>query len=198
MKRKIGFIVVLFGISSSYAMDMANCLAPKFTKDTAIELLQHWGDGALKHSSNVGGSDKYVTPGYFAMTYYTPDATLLPTVSPVQRYGTQDISNYFIGFLQNNPKMIIKSPEKLYARELGCGYGVASGYYDFILQDPKTNAKNTAYARFTFVYEYQPESFVTSFKVEDGANKGKVFKQTNPAGWYIDLQQSSLLPADNH
>lgn len=198
MKLKFALSMIACCVSSSYAMTTQDCTAPKFTREIALELLQHWGDGALKHSSNVGGTDKYVSSGYFAMNYYARDATLLPTVSPVQRYGTQEIYDYFIGFLQNNPKMIIKSPEKLYARELGCGFGVASGYYDFILQDPKTNEKNTAYARFTFVYEYEKESFTTSFKVDDGVSKGKVLKQTNPAGWYIDLQQSSLLPTEHH
>ena len=198
MKKILFTATLIVGMGTSYATSINDCKAPKFTKDTAIELLQSWGEGTLKHSSNIGGTDMYVTPGYFAMNYYSADATLLPTVSPVQRYGTQEIYEYFIGFLQNNPKMIIKSPEKIYIRELGCGFGVASGYYDFVLQDPKTNIKSTASARFTFVYEYEHESFVSSFKATGGANKDKVYKQTNQPGWYIDLQQSSLLPLEHH
>lgn len=198
----VGFlgICVLSSCSSTRinSRQKCECDAPVFDKETAINLLDAWGHGAVKYRAFATNVDPYKVAGQFTMTYYTPEATLLPTVSPVQREGTQEIYDYFVGFLSNNPEMNIAYPEHMMAYQLGCGFGSAAGYYDFKLTNHATNQTSIAHARFTFVYEYKSEPFETFFEVESGIDKGKIIKQTNPAGWYIDQQQSSLLPVDVH
>lgn len=187
--------------SSVFATELTNCgcQSPKFDRETAVKLLDNWGQGAILYHANGSNIDPYMVAGQFAMSFYTPEATLLPTVSPVQRMGVQGIYDYFVHFLSSNPKMQLVYPEDLVANELGCGFGTVSGYYNFVLSDPKTKAEpKTVHARFTFIYEYKPKAFETEFTPESGINKGATIKQVNNPGWYIDLQQSSLLPSDSH
>ena len=61
-------------------------------------MLQKWGTSAEQYGTN-NFPDEYVGAGYFTMNNYTPDAVLLPTVSAIQRDGTQEIYSYFTHFL---------------------------------------------------------------------------------------------------
>lgn len=170
------------------------CTIPAFNKQTAEQMLTNWGNGLQLYSVNTI-PDVYLGAGYFTMTYYTPDAILQPTVSPIQREGTQEIYNYFTHFLVTNPIMSIPSPESNVAMDLGCGYGGYAGYYDF-LQYVGTDKQKTTNARFTFIYKYMETSFTSSFMVESGSQVGQTITQTNQPGWYIYQQQSSALPIE--
>ena len=156
--------------------------------------LLNWGNGLQLYSVN-SIPDVYLGAGYFTMTYYTPDAILQPTVSPVQREGTQEIYDYFTHFLVTNPIMSIPSPESNVAMDLGCGYGGYVGYYDFE-QYSGTNKQTTTNARFSFTYKYMETAFTSSFIVESGSQMGQTITQTNQPGWYIYQQQSSALPIE--
>lgn len=76
---------------------------------------------------------------------------------------------------------------------LGCGYGGASGYYDFVVY-PVTVNESTVHARFTFIYKYESQTFDESVLIESGPMTGQTVTQTNLPGWYIYTQQSSILP----
>lgn len=171
------------------------CYAPTFTNSDAIALLSNWGQGLQTYSA-ANNPSVFVSAGFFTMKYYTPDAVLVPTVSAINREGTQEIYDYFTGFLAINPIMSIPNPESNIAMPFDCGVGVYSGYYDF-RTNPNTPQESTVHARFTFVYEYVPASFFESFVVESGPESGTSYTQQNAPGWYIYTQHSSALP-NNH
>lgn len=168
-----------------------SCYAPDFTDQVAQQLLTNWGNG-LQTYNLTNNPDIYVSAGYFTMSFYTPDAILQPTVSPIQREGTQQIYNYFTGFLKSNPVMSF-DPKLNDAASLGCGFGSYVGNYTFTL-NPNTAQESTVAGRFTFIYEYMPTVFTESFSVESEGGVGETFIQTNQPGWYIMQQQSSILP----
>lgn len=82
---------------------------------------------------------------------YTENSTFLPTFSPELKRGVQGAKEYFEHFL-------LKSPEGKVVDEiiqpLGGSYYLHAGMYDFSVgEDGK---KETANARFTYVWEKQP------------------------------------------
>lgn len=167
------------------------CPYPTFTQATAESLLTAWGQG-LQHYQTYPKTDVYVNAGYFTMSFYTPDATLQPTLSRFQRFGTQNIYNYFTSFLAKKPLMSF-TPESTSAVALGCGYGGYSGDYNFVTESG-TPSQATTQARFSFIYEYMPINYSEKFTVESGSESGVVKTQQNTPGWYIFAQQSSMLP----
>jgi hypothetical protein len=179
--------------STTVNTTIVQCNLPIFTPQIGQELLDSWAAGLQKYSAN-NNPDIYSSAGYFTMSYYTNDATLLPTVSSQQRDGTQQIYNYFIGFLAKNPVMSLPKSESTTFTPLGCGYGAADGYYDFILNPDTTNETHIVNARFTFVYGYESQPFNEQAVVESGPSMGQTITQTNKPGWYIFIQQSSVLP----
>lgn len=172
--------------------EAAACSIPAFNKQTAQQLITAWGNGLQLYGVNTI-SDVYLGAGYFTMTYYTPDAILQPTVSPIQRQGTQEIYDYFTHFLATDPVMSLPAPESNVAMDLGCGYGGYAGYYNF-LQYPGTPEQRVVHARFTFIYMYMEQSFTSSFITESGPESGQTITQTNQPGWYVYEQHSSILP----
>lgn len=167
------------------------CPYPAFTDQIAQQLLIKWGAGLQKYNA-ANTPDIYVSAGDFTMSFYVPEGVLQPTQSPIQRSGTQQIYDYFIGFLALNPVMTFNAESNL-ADALGCGFGSYAGYYNF-LTNPGTPAESTVSGRFTFIYEYVGSEFNESFVAESGASNGQTFMQTNQPGWYVLLQQSSVLP----
>ncbi len=186
------------GTTNNYTNNtIVDCQLPTFTPEIGSYLLTQWGNSVQAYSpANYSGGDVYVSAGYFAMTNYIPDAVLLPTVSSIQREGTQELYEYFTHFLALNPVMSIPNAESNVFEQLGCGYGGGNGYYDFVT-NPGTLSESTVHARFTFVYKYESQPFTESFTVESGASVGQIKAQTNAPGWYILGQHSSILPVDN-
>lgn len=199
----ISGLVILAGCNGGTTNNYTNntivdCYLPTFTPAIGSYLLTQWGKSVQNYSpNNFSGGDVYVGAGYFTMSNYTSDATLLPTVSSVQREGTQELYNYFTHFLALNPVMSIPNAESNVFVQLGCGYGGGNGYYDFVVTNPDTQVESTVHARFTFLYKYESQPFTESFTVESGASIGQVKTQTNAPGWYVWAQHSSALP-DGH
>ena len=174
---------------------IVGCQLPIFNKGIGNSMLQKWGASVKQYGSN-NYSDIYIGAGYFTMDNYTSDAILLPTVSAIQREGTQEIYDYFTNFLVLNPIMSLPAPESNVFASLGCGYGGASGYYDFIT-NPGTAQESIVHARFTFIYKYESQPFNEAFIVEFGSQMGQTISQTNAPGWYVWAQHSSALPVDH-
>lgn len=97
---------------------------------------------------------------------FAPDAVLLPTLSDEERTTPGGIRKYFVHFLEKSPVGHIDSS----SIRLGCNMAARMGNWSVGLTDPKTGAKSTAHARYTFVYRY--------------AN----------GRWWIEHLHSSLLP----
>lgn len=169
-----------------------NCPYPTFNNQVAQQLLTSWGNDLQKYNA-AHNRHIYNSAGYFVMNYYAPGAILQPTISPVQREGTQAIYDYFIHFLSSNPVMYF-NPESNDALSLGCGYGGYVGYYNFVI-NPGTVNESNVHARFTFDYVYLSPEFAESFVSVSGSSNRQVEHVINHPGWYILVQQSSILPS---
>jgi hypothetical protein len=172
--------------------------APLFSATVGTELINNWGVNAFAYSpyGSAGYTDPYVGAAYFTGVQYLSNAVLLPTLSPVTRDGSQAIYDYFTGFLAKGPVMTNNpgTPESggPFITLAECGYGVISGYYNFTF----TNPSSTASARYTFEFQYISTPEQVSIMVESGASVGQLITVTQPAGWYIALQNSAALPSE--
>jgi uncharacterized protein (TIGR02246 family) len=81
---------------------------------------------------------------------YAKDAVLLPTVSNKIRTNHAEIVDYFEHFLRNKP--VGKKVETI-VNVLDRNSAIDTGVYEFTLTDPKTGAKSTVEARYTYEYE---------------------------------------------
>ncbi len=198
MKKNILFLLAALGIAGcnsggTVTVNTPTCNAPAFTPQTAATLLNNWGNGLIQYNAQ-NNANIFISAGYFTMSFYYLDATLQPTLNAVQRTGINPIYDYFAtSFLPKNPIMTIPNPESNIAYSLDCGYGGYAGYYDFKTY-PGTDHETTTHARFTFVFEYEPQPFISSFVAESGPTLGQTYYQSNNPGWYILIQHSSILP----
>ncbi len=76
---------------------------------------------------------------------YSPDALLLPTLSPQPRTDPAGIRDYFSGFLAGGPQGRIESR----MIQLGCNEALDAGTYSFRFRDG-----HQVQARYTFVYGF--------------------------------------------
>ena len=81
---------------------------------------------------------------------YASDAILLPTVSNKVRHNHEEIEDYFIKFLEKSPLGIIDEANIKIIDSLA----INSGLYTFKFDDG-----STVQARFTFIYEYNGDSW---------------------------------------
>lgn len=81
---------------------------------------------------------------------FSSTAVLLPTLSDEERTTRAGIRKYFVHFLEKSPVGRIDSS----SIRLGCNMAARMGNWSIDLTDPKTGAKSTAHARYTFVYRY--------------------------------------------
>ncbi|WP_328791350.1 SgcJ/EcaC family oxidoreductase [Streptomyces sp. NBC_00273] len=81
---------------------------------------------------------------------YASDAVLLPTVSNKIRTDRAEIVDYFEHFLQNEPA---GAKVETIVNVLDKNSAIDTGVYAFTLTDPKTGAKSTVKARYTYEYE---------------------------------------------
>lgn len=89
---------------------------------------------------------------------YSPDALLLPTLSPEARRSPAAIRDYFVEFLARSPRGRIDSRSIL----LGCNSAVDAGTYSFLVRDPSAPAQAPHWvsARYTFVYSLADERWL--------------------------------------
>lgn len=87
---------------------------------------------------------------------YAENGILLGTMDTAKpRIGHEAIKDYFDHFLAND-KVTANFPEKITdkdIRQLGLGFVMYSGYYDFILE--KNSKVKIAHAKFTYIYKIQ-------------------------------------------
>lgn len=204
MIKKIKLIVAILGVASIISacatdnkpVDGTNkleaicpAIQPFFTDEIALQLLTKWGNDLQWNPDNTtinSAAMKLITNNY------SQNAVLLPTVSSRTRSTSDELLDYFVGskkypgFLSKHPSLtILKNKQKVDA--FGCGYGVASGKYDFAIK----GQSNVVHARYTYIYQYQPTSTTITFNVD-----GKMVYKKRPAGWYITKHNSAILPND--
>ncbi|MEV5436655.1 SgcJ/EcaC family oxidoreductase [Streptomyces sp. NPDC052682] len=85
---------------------------------------------------------------------YASDGVLLPTVSNQVRTDRAEIVDYFEHFLKNKP---FGTKIESHVNILDADNAIDTGTYEFALTDPKTRVKSTVKARYTYVYEKQPD-----------------------------------------
>lgn len=80
---------------------------------------------------------------------YAPDAVLLATVSNEPRTNTAAIKDYFVHFLENNPKGAINTR----TIHIGCNTAYDVGTYTFTLAGKAPGTTQTVKARYSYIYE---------------------------------------------
>ncbi len=164
--------------------------SPKFTPEIALSLVEKWGND-LQWNDKTEKIES-VAMNLIANNYQT-NATLLPTISANTRSTNMQLYNYFAGsstesgFLTKHPKMIIHKEEQ-HVDAMGCGYGIDSGKYDFVI-DPNTKKETIVHARYTYGYHYITDPIDSKFEVN-----GKIILIPRDKGWYIIQHNSAFVP----
>ena len=81
---------------------------------------------------------------------FAPDATLLPTVSNVERTTPDGIRAYFVNFLKGSPVGTIDSS----TIRIDCNTASRAGNWTVNLTDAATGNVTPVKARYTFIYKY--------------------------------------------
>jgi hypothetical protein len=161
---------------------------PQLTKKIAISVIQKWGSD-LKYYYTLYSRDQFrvdTSPAEFTAYHYTKNAMLMPAFNSQTRIGIQAVHDYFDTFLTREP-IVVMTQEDINNSQItlsGCGYGVINGYYAF-----NSNGKLLK-GRYTIQMQYQTNSTLVTVNTNDGYN----LSITQPSGWYIVSQHSSLLP----
>ena len=80
---------------------------------------------------------------------YAPDAVLLATVSNRPRTDAAGIKDYFVHFLERDPKGTIDTR----TIHIGCNTAYDVGTYTFLLSGNAPGTTDTVKARYSFIYE---------------------------------------------
>jgi uncharacterized protein (TIGR02246 family) len=97
---------------------------------------------------------------------FTPDATLLATVSNRPRTTPAEVRDYFEHFLVSRPVAKIDSS----TTRIDCNMAMRAGTWTITLTDAETHKKSDVHARYTFVYKF------------------------NGGRWWIEHLHSSMMP----
>ena len=87
---------------------------------------------------------------------YAPDAVLLPTVSNKPRTNSADIKDYFVHFLERNPRGTIDTR----TIRIGCNTASDVGTYTFRLSGKIPGITDIVKARYSFLYELRDGKWV--------------------------------------
>ena len=82
---------------------------------------------------------------------YDNDGILLPTVSNLVRHNHEEMEDYFVNFLTNEPSCVVDESNVRVFGELA----INSGIYSFTFKD-----QSLVQARFTFVYRFNGKRWV--------------------------------------
>lgn len=131
---------------------------------------------------------------YTVAARYSKDAVLLPTLSDKARYTTDEIADYFVGFLRKKPDgKILEGNVKI-----GPNWAQDAGIYEFTFNDgSKTRG------RYSFVYTYEngkwmisnhhssimPEPAVAAFKKAAELEKTVAAQQVSVVSENVEVQQ---------
>jgi uncharacterized protein (TIGR02246 family) len=132
--------VIAVGLSTlSFAQAPENAACKATDEQQVAALFDRWND-----SLRTLDPDKVVAN-------YATDGVLLPTVSNKPRTNPAEIRDYFVKFLKSEPQGKIDSR----IIKIGCNVAQDVGTYTFKFKDGKT-----VHARYTYVYEWQNDSWL--------------------------------------
>jgi uncharacterized protein (TIGR02246 family) len=114
------------------------------SKDQIAALFDRWNNTLATHDAAK------VTANY------APDAVLLPTVSNKPRTDPAAIKDYFVHFLEQNPKGTIDSR----TIHIGCNTAYDVGTYTFTLSGNTPGSTQTVKARYSYIYELRDGKWV--------------------------------------
>jgi uncharacterized protein (TIGR02246 family) len=114
------------------------------SKDQIAALFDRWNNSLATHDAAK------VTANY------APDAVLLPTVSNQPRTDPAAIKDYFVHFLESNPKGTIDSR----TIHIGCNTAYDVGTYTFTLSGNTPGSTRTVKARYSYIYELRDGKWV--------------------------------------
>jgi uncharacterized protein (TIGR02246 family) len=130
----IAAIAALCIPAAAHAQSSQQCAA--VTKEQVAGLFDRWNA-----SLQTKNPDEVVKN-------YAPGAVLLPTVSNTPRTNPAEIRDYFVHFLEKNPKGAIDTR----TIHIGCNDAFDVGTYTFTVTDADGKPSQVA-ARYSFVYE---------------------------------------------
>lgn len=194
--------ILVFAISGFFNFAIADNLIscpenqPLLTQESAEQLLNKWSNNLIKYN-HESTKNTEISAATFTALGYDKDAILLPTVNPITRSDSQQIYDYFEDFLEKNPIMLL--PENPHLTTSRCGYGMINGYYNFKIY-PKTHKETMVGARYTIAFLYHDKTETISIAIESNDKVQTIKNFTQPVGWYIVTQHSSVLPekSSNH
>ena len=127
----------MLGVAIAQAQSTMTCV--QTTPAQIAALFDRWNDSLATHDP-----DK-VTANY------APDAVLLPTVSNRPRTDSAAIKDYFVHFLERNPRGVIDTR----TIRIGCNTASDVGTYTFLLSGKTPGTTETVKARYSFFYEWR-------------------------------------------
>jgi uncharacterized protein (TIGR02246 family) len=141
MRRGIGAAVVMYAtmLGAAIAQPQSTMTCVQTTPAQIAALFDRWNESLATHDP-----DK-VTANY------APDAVLLATVSNRPRTDSAAIKDYFVHFLELNPRGVIDTR----TIRIGCNTASDVGTYTFSLSGKTPGTTETVKARYSYVYEWR-------------------------------------------
>jgi uncharacterized protein (TIGR02246 family) len=137
MSAAVVMCATMLGAAIAQAQSTMTCV--QTTPAQIAALFDRWNESLATHDP-----DK-VTANY------APDAVLLPTVSNRPRTDSAAIKDYFVHFLERNPRGVIDTR----TIRIGCNTASDVGTYTFLLSGKTPSTTETVKARYSFVYEWR-------------------------------------------
>ncbi|HEY1361799.1 MAG TPA: SgcJ/EcaC family oxidoreductase [Xanthobacteraceae bacterium] len=126
----------ILGVAVARAQSTTTCA--QATPAEIAALLDRWNASLATHDPEKVAAN------------YAPDAVLLPTVSNRPRTDAAAIKEYFIHFVDRNPRATVDTR----TIRIGCNTASDVGTYTFALSGQKPGTTETVKARYSFVYEW--------------------------------------------
>ena len=125
----------MLGIAIAQAQSTMTCV--QATPAQIADLFDRWNESLATHDP-----DKVVAN-------YAPDAVLLPTLSNRPRTDSAAMKEYFLHFVERNPRAVIDTR----TIRIGCNTASDVGTYTFTLSGKTPDTTETLKARYSFVYK---------------------------------------------
>jgi len=127
----------MLGVAIAQAQSTMTCV--QATPAQIAALFDRWNESLATHDP-----DKVVAN-------YAADAVLLPTLSNVPRTDSAGMKEYFIHFVERDPRAVIDTR----TIRIGCNSASDVGTYTFRLTGKTPGTTETVKARYSFVYEWR-------------------------------------------
>src|SRR5262249_33361636 len=136
IRYAVAAICAVFVLSTAAHSD-TSMQCKTVSKEQIAALFDRWNNSLATHDAAK------VTANY------APDAVLLATVSNTPRTNTAAIKDYFVHFLESNPRGAINTR----TIHIGCNTAYDVGTYTFTLSGKAPAATQTVKARYSYIYE---------------------------------------------